>query len=231
MTLLKKDLSRFGDMHERIQHIMAILRVATKDMAKPASQEIVSRFGRDPYLVLISCILSLRTRDTVSLPASLRLFEHAQTPQQMLKLSLETIKRLIFPCGFYRNKAQTLHRISHELIIHFGGVVPNNREKLLSLHGVGPKTANLVLAEGFEIPALIVDTHVHRISNRLGIITTKTPEETEKALQQIIPKKDWIDWCHYLVMWGQNICVPISPFCSKCPLLPVCERRGVIRSR
>lgn len=216
---------------DRVQSILKVLRTTTKTMVKPASQEIVSRFGRDPYLILISCILSLRTKDTVSLPASLRLFEHAHTAQKMLTLPLGVIERLIFPCGFYRQKAKTIHRISYLLLEEFGGKVPQTQKELRTLHGVGPKTANLVLAEGFGIPALIVDTHVHRISNRLGIIDTKTPEETEKALSLVIPQENWIEWCHLLVTWGQNICVPISPFCSKCPVFAFCERKGVIRSR
>lgn len=220
-----------SEVRNRVLKILGILRTATKSMNKPASQEIVSRFGRDPFLVLVSCILSLRTRDTISFPASCRLFEHAKTPAALLDLSTATIEKLIYPSGFYHQKARTLHIISHDIIMRFNGVVPHTKEELMSLHGVGPKTANLVLAEGFGIPALVVDTHVHRISNRLGIIQTKTPEETEQALMDIIPKEHWIEWSHFLVIWGQNICVPISPFCSICPLLPLCERRGVIKSR
>jgi len=217
--------------HDKVQRILEILRIATKVMVKPASQEIVSRYGRDPFLVLISCLLSLRTRDTVSLPASLRLFEHARKPEEILALSLAQIEKLIFPCGFYHQKARTLHRVSYDIIHVFSGEVPNTREQLMLLPGVGPKTANLVLVEGFGIPALIVDTHVHRISNRLGVIQTKTPEETEQALMRVIPKENWIEWSHMLVMWGQNICVPISPFCSRCPLFDICERKGVTRRR
>ena len=219
------------DTHARVAQIVAILRVATRSMAKPASQEIVSRFGRDSFLVLVSCILSLRTKDTVSLPASLRLFEHACTPEQLLALSHKQIEKLIFPTGFYRKKARTLHTLSQDILDRFGGVVPCTREELMSFKGVGLKTANLVLAEAFGIPALCVDTHVHRISNRLGLVDTKTPQETEKALQKVLPQKYWIEWNRLLVMWGQNICVPTSPFCSRCPIIDVCDRAGVVRSR
>jgi endonuclease III len=207
------------------------LRVATRGMIVPASQEIVSRFGRDTFLVLISCLLSLRTRDTVSLPASCRLFEKAKTPESMLALPLSTIEALIYPVGFYKRKALLLHSVSQDLLTRFGGVVPSTKEELLSIKGIGLKTANLVLSEGFGIPALCVDTHVHRISNRLGIVTTKTPEETEAALREIIPQEYWIEWSRLLVMWGQNICVPLSPWCSRCPIAPLCQRKGVVHSR
>lgn len=214
-----------------VQKIIEQLRIATRGMEPPASVSIVSRFGRDSFLVLIACILSLRTRDTVSLPASLRLFEQARTPEAMLELPTATISSLIYPVGFYRRKAQTIHQICSMLLTRFGGHVPNTPEELMSLPGVGLKTANLVLGEGFGIPALCVDTHVHRISNRLGLVNTKTPEETEAALRKILPPEYWIEWSKLLVMLGQNVCVPISPFCSTCPIRTQCQRVGVTRSR
>jgi endonuclease III len=214
-----------------VQKIIVVLRVATSGMEPPASQTIVSRFGRDPFLVLIACILSLRTKDTVSLPASCRLFEHAKTPETFLKMSNAEIAEIIYPVGFYRRKAATIQRISAELLERFGGNVPATLQDLMSLPGVGLKTANLVLAEGFCIPALCVDTHVHRISNRLGVVRTKTPEETELALRRMLPKDYWIEWSRLLVMWGQNTCVPISPLCSVCPIQQICNRVGVTRSR
>jgi endonuclease-3 len=149
----------------------------------------------------------------------------------MLKIPVKTIEKLIFPTGFYRRKAQQLHDISQELIDRFGGKVPGTFEKLISLKGVGHKTANLVLGVGFGIPAICVDVHVHRISNRLGIIKTKTVEETEEALKAVVPKKYWIEWNHLLVQWGQNICVPISPLCSQCVIYDLCERVGVKKRR
>jgi endonuclease-3 len=214
-----------------VEKIVIELRRATQKMAPPASCMIVSRYGRDPFLVLIGCILSLRTRDTVSLPASLRLFEKAATPTALLTIPIEAIASIIYPVGFYRRKAETIHKICAELLTRFNGTVPNTLEELMSLPGVGLKTANLVLGEGFGIPALCVDTHVHRISNRLGLVNTKTPEETEAALRKVLPEKYWIEWGHLLVMLGQNICVPISPWCSICPVRGECERVGVIRSR
>ncbi|HEV2916891.1 MAG TPA: endonuclease III [Candidatus Babeliales bacterium] len=216
---------------ERIESIVQMLRIATRHMPPPAAQAVVSRFGRDPFLILISCLLSLRTRDTVSFPASCRLFEYAKTPEDILKISIARIEKIIYPVGFYKRKARTLHSVCQELLEQFEGKVPHTQQELLSLNGVGPKTANLVLAEGFNIPALCVDTHVHRISNRLGIITTKTPKETEAALQKVLPRKYWIEWNKLLVMWGQNICVPISPFCSQCAIFDWCQRRGVTKSR
>ena len=219
------------DKKDRAIRIIEILRKATKGMEQPASTAIVSEYGRDPYLILISCLLSLRTKDTVSLPASRRLFEHAKTPKQMLALPITHIEKLIYPTGFYHRKARLLHEISQELLNRFSGNVPSNLEDLLSLKGVGRKTANLVLGVAFEIPAICVDTHVHKISNRLGLIKTKTTEETELALMELLPKKYWIEYNHLLVIWGQNICVPISPFCSKCALYDLCPRIGVTKQR
>jgi endonuclease-3 len=215
----------------RIEFIVQMLRIATRAMPVPAGQAVVSRFGRDPYLILVACLLSLRTRDTVSFPAACRLFEYAKTPQDMIKIAVEDIEKAIYPVSFYRRKARLIVDFSHDLLKRFGGVVPQTKEELLSFKGIGPKTANLVLGEAFGIPALCVDTHVHRISNRLGIISTKTPEQTEEALARILPKKYWIEWNKLLVMWGQNICVPISPFCSKCPIFAYCQRNGVVQSR
>jgi len=149
----------------------------------------------------------------------------------MLKVPLATIEKAIYPSGFYLTKAKNIKKISHDLITAFDGKVPNNREDLLKLPGVGPKTAALVMADGFEIPAICVDVHVHRISNRLGIIHTQTVEETEIELQKILPKVHWREWNSLMVMWGQNVCVPISPFCSKCPVFEKCQRVGITKSR
>jgi endonuclease-3 len=216
---------------QRAVVIIQKLREATKNMVLPAGQQVVNEYGRDPYLVLVSCILSLRTKDNVSWPASRRLFAYAKTPSQMLALSVESIQKLIYPCGFYRQKAVTILELSADLIKRFDGNVPSNFDHLMSIKGVGPKTANLVRGTGFGIPALCVDVHVHRISNRLGLIATKTVEETQQALKEVIPQEYWIEYNELLVMWGQNICVPISPWCSRCPIRPLCERVGVKRSR
>ncbi len=211
--------------------IIENLRSATGGMEPPASAQIVRQYGRDPFLILISCLLSLRTKDTVSLPASQRLFSLATTPELMAALPIATIAKVIYPVGFYRVKATTIVRVCQELLTIFHGVVPSTEQELRMLHGVGRKTANLVLGEGFGIPALCVDTHVHRISNRLGLVKTATPADTEKALKEILPSDYWIEYNKLLVMWGQNICVPISPFCSRCPISPLCPRVGVMRHR
>ena len=215
----------------RIEKIISILQASVVGMVEPASCLIVAKYGRDPFLVLVSCILSLRTKDLVSYPASCRLFECAQTPQALLSLSVSQIEKLIYPVGFYRTKAKNLHAISYILLERYEGLVPNDEEALLSLPGVGRKTMNLVLAEGFGMPAICVDVHVHRISNRLAIVKTETPEQTETELKRILPEKYWREFNRLLVMWGQNICVPVSPFCSICPLAPVCPKINVKSSR
>ncbi|MCX5697076.1 MAG: endonuclease III [Candidatus Omnitrophica bacterium] len=185
----------------------------------------------DPFRVLVSCILSLRTKDKTTVEASARLFKAADTPQKMLRLPVRIIERLIYPVGFYRNKARVLLGLSRKLMDEFGAKVPRTLLELLEFKGVGRKTANLVLGLGYNIPAICVDTHVHRISNRLGWIKTRVPEETEEALMSIFPRKKWIEINTILVTFGQNICVPISPFCSRCAVGKVCKRVGVSRSR
>ena len=219
------------DQSTRARTIIERLRDATKNFLDPASTHIVREFGCDPFLILISCLLSLRTKDTVSLPASQRLFAHAKTPQQILDLSVEKIEKIIYPVAFYRKRANQLHVVSNELIKNFNGIVPSGENELLSLSGVGRKTMNLVQAEGFAISAICVDTHVHRICNRLGLVTTKTPQETESELKKILPEQYWIECNKLLVMWGQNICVPISPFCSRCAVADLCQKVGVKKSR
>jgi endonuclease-3 len=216
---------------DQVKHVISLLKKHAKNLGNPMVLAISEQLGRDPFLVLISCLLSLRTKDTVTFPASMRLFDRARTPEQLLKLPISKIEKLIYPVGFYRRKAQLMHTVSKDLIVRFDGKVPHTQEELLSISGVGRKTANLVLGEGFGIPALCVDTHVHRVANRLGLVKTSTPEETETELKKIIPKKYWIDINRWLVVWGQQICVPVSPFCSKCPLRPVCKRVGVTKSR
>jgi endonuclease-3 len=207
------------------------LRKATKKMTKPAVSQIVAKYGRDSFLILISCLLSLRTKDTISLPISLVLFQYAHTPQELLKIPLKKLEKIIYSIGFYRRKANLLHSVSRDIITRFGGKVPNTLKELLSIKGVGRKTANIVLAEGFCVPAIAVDTHVHRISNRLGLVKTKTPEQTERELKKIIPKRYWIELNPLLVMWGQNVCEPVLPRCSCCAIAHLCPRIGVTRSR
>ncbi|MFA5570618.1 MAG: endonuclease III domain-containing protein [Sphaerochaetaceae bacterium] len=185
----------------------------------------------DPYHVLISTLISLRTKDAVTISASYRLFELADTPQQMVSLNQQQIEEAIYPAGFYRNKAKNILEISHILIDQYDSLVPSTQQELMSLPGVGIKTANLTLNLGFGIDAICVDIHVHRISNRMGWIATKTPEESEKALQHVMPQRFWIPLNELLVSFGQTICTPVSPHCSKCPVYDVCKRVGVTKSR
>jgi len=210
------------DFHH-VMTIMGLLREGTTGMEPPASVTLVREYGRDPFLVLIACLLSLRTKDTISLPVSRRLFSWAQTPQEILSLSVEDIQKLIYPVAFYRRRAVNLKEVCAALIERFDGKVPDTREKLMSLPGVGLKTANLVLSMGFNVSALCVDTHVHRISNRFGLVHTKTPEETEKALQKVIPQDLWIEYCNLLVMWGQNVCKARGQRCKEYALTDYCS--------
>lgn len=186
---------------------------------------------KNPFLILVSCILSLRTKDKTTVEASKRLFSVAKSPREMLQLSFAKLSRIIYPVGFYRKKSKVIFDISASIIRDFKGKVPNTIEGLLSLKGVGRKTANLVLGLGYAIAAICVDTHVHRISNRLGWVKTDTPEQTEIALQKIIPKRYWIELNTILVTFGQNICLPISPLCSSCLIRKYCKRTGVGRWR
>ena len=185
----------------------------------------------DPYCVLISTLLSLRTKDDVTLKASVRLFEKADNPADMLRLSAGEIEELIFPTGFYRTKAQRILEVSQVLMDRYGGRVPDTVEELLSLPGVGIKTANLTLNLGFAIDAICVDCHVHQISNRMGWIKTKTPEESEKVLQTVMPKRYWIPLNELLVSYGQEVCTSVSPKCSLCPENGQCPKVGVVKSR
>ncbi len=186
---------------------------------------------QDPYYVLISTVISLRTKDDVTIKASRRLFEVASTPQQMLQLPVEEIGKLIYPAGFYKRKAIQIKEISKILVEKYDGQVPNNAEALMALPGVGLKTTNLTLNLGFGIEAICVDCHVHQITNRLGWIKTKTPEESEKALMSIMPKRFWIPLNELLVSYGQEICTSVSPKCSMCPQCANCPKIGVARNR
>jgi len=213
-----------------ISEIVAILREFVKSFDLPAVSFIMKK-DKDPFLVLISTIISLRTKDSVTISASQRLFERASSPEDMLRLSEDEIKDLIFPSGFYITKAKRILEISRILVDKYNGVVPDEIDELLLLPGVGRKTANLVVTEGYKKLGICVDTHVHRISNRFGFVSTKTPEKTEFALRKKLPRKNWIEYNTILVAFGQNFCKPISPFCSKCPISKYCPRIGVNKSR
>ena len=188
----------------------------------------IAQQTRDPFRVLISCLLSLRTQDQTTGPASQRLFALADTPQKMARLRPREIERAIYPVGFYRTKARTILDISRTLIEKYAGAVPDSLDELLALKGVGRKTANLVLTQGFTKHGICVDTHVHRISNRWGYVRTRTPHETEMALREKLPRRYWREYNDLLVAFGQTICRPISPLCdTRCPLADYCPRIGV----
>ncbi|MGD9819801.1 MAG: endonuclease III [Desulfomonilaceae bacterium] len=191
----------------------------------------ISRQRRAPYEVLVSTILSLRTKDETTRRASKKLFSRISDPSDLLALTEEQIQELIYPVGFYKTKAKTLKHISSEIISNYGGQVPDEIDELLKLKGVGRKTANLVVTLGHGKLGLCVDIHVHRISNRLGYVQTKTPDQTEMALRAKLPKKYWVEYNDLLVTYGQNICKPVSPFCSKCLIYEHCARTGVGRHR
>jgi endonuclease-3 len=196
----------------------------------PIVTELVQK-KRDPYKVLISCLLSLRTKDEVTMKAQERLFREADTPDGILKMDRGILEELIYPVGFYKNKARVIQDVSRTVLERYGGKVPDDLDELLKMKGVGRKTANLVITLGYEKPGICVDTHVHRISNRLGYVSTKTPDQTEMALREKLPTDHWMEINDLLVTWGQNICKPISPLCSKCVVNDICERIGVERSR
>lgn len=193
----------------------------------PTAVGMVAENSRDPFRILISCLISLRTKDEVTGAASARLFNLATTPQAMSVLSAATIAKAIFPAGFYRTKAATIRELCRTLLARHDGRVPDTMDGLLALKGVGRKTANLVLTIGFGKPGICVDTHVHRISNRLGFVKTKTPEQTEFALRALLPRRYWIPYNDLLVTFGQNVCKPISPLCSTCPVNGSCPQIGV----
>ena len=182
---------------------------------------------RSPFRVLISCILSLRTQDATTAKASHRLFAVADSPPAMVKLSAKKIEKLIYPVGFYKTKAKNIVDICRAIIDRYGGKVPDEIDELLKLKGVGRKTANLVVTLGYHKPGICVDTHVHRISNRWGYVKTKTPEKTEFALRDQLPKQYWIEYNDLLVSFGQHLCRPISPLCSQCPVRSYCQQIGV----
>ena len=214
---------------DKIPNTIRLIKQQSGKFILPSVTLISKR--RDPYQVLVSCILSLRTKDKTTIEASTRLFKVAHNPSAMVKLNARRIEKLIYPVGFYRTKSKVILNISRNILSDFSGKVPDNFDNLLSFKGVGRKTANLVLGLGYNIPAICVDTHVHRITNRLGWVKTKSPEETEEALKKIIPKKEWINLNTTLVVFGQNICVPVSPFCSRCNVFKLCKRVAVKRAR
>lgn len=212
-------------MKIEIEKIVDILKKAKQPLSDFVQlMETFHKTDNGPFLVLISCILSLRTNDRTTYPATLRMLELGHTPKEFAGVNVDDLAAAIYPVGFYRNKANDIIELSKILVEKYDSKVPDEIEELVKFRGVGRKTANLVLSRGYNKPAICVDVHVHRIFNRLGYIKTKTPEETEFALRKKLPKKFWIDINTLLVTHGQNICKPVKPLCSVCPVEKYCEK-------
>jgi len=214
-----------------IHKVYEILNKAYDNMEEPSVTKISKQTKRDPFKVLVSCLISLRTKDEVTLEASIRLFELADTPEKILTLPNEKIAELIYPAGFYKTKSETIKNISLILTEEYNSTVPSEIDELVKLKGVGRKTANLVVVEGYGEPAICVDTHVHRIFNRLGYVKTKNPDKTEAALRKSLPKDYWIRINEILVAYGRSVCKPVSPYCSACELSDYCDKVNVDRRR
>lgn len=214
--------------------IHAVLRIVRREVRRwqePVVGVVAKESGRDPFRILIATVLSLRTKDRTTAEASARLFAVADEPVAVLALPLRRLERLIYPVGFYRTKARQIRRICELLVSRYQGAVPDEIDELLTLPGVGRKTANLVVTVGYNKPGICVDIHVHRISNRWGYINTESPERSEEALRAKLPVRYWIAYNDLLVPYGQNLCLPVSPRCSQCKLTDYCRRVGVTRSR
>jgi len=216
--------------NKNINQIVKILKKEL-DLGEMPIVTHLAETQHDPFVILISTLLSLRTKDEVTAVATDRLFALASTPEAMLKVSQAKIAKAIYPVGFYRVKAKNIHHTCRELIDRFDSKVPDNLEDLLSIKGVGRKTANLVVTLAYGKDGICVDTHVHRISNRLGYVVTKTPDETEMALRAKLPRRHWIIYNTLLVAFGRKTCKPVSPLCSTCPIKQYCARIGVTVSR
>jgi endonuclease-3 len=227
----RQNVSARGGLGKRFPIDEALRLVDQACAALPPTTLADIATSRDPFRVLIACLLSLRTRDAQTLLACERLFPRASSPRAMLRLPLAELEELIRPVGFYRTKSKQIRAICERLMEVHGGLVPNTMEELLQLEGVGRKTANLTLTHGFGLPGICVDTHVHRICNRWGYVATKSPDETEAALRELLPAKHWIPLNEWLVSFGQRVCAPISPKCGECPLTALCARVGVAKHR
>ena len=201
------------------------------EFLREAPDTAVSDDRRQPFRVLVATVISLRTKDEVTAVAAEKLLARAGTPQELMNLEVERIQELIYPAGFYRVKAKHLKEIARIVASTYDGRVPHEMDDLLALPGVGRKTANLVRNLGFGLPGICVDTHVHRISNRAGWVSTRTPAQTETALEKVLPEKYWVAINGLLVRFGKKVCAPLSPFCSRCPLPFRCPRVGVTRAR
>ncbi|MEM7813275.1 MAG: endonuclease III [Candidatus Aenigmatarchaeota archaeon] len=212
-------------MRHDVRSILAVLR-------RTHTPTMLERFSdSDPFMILVSTVLSARTKDTTAIPIARRLFRKYKTPEDFARSSVKRLKKELYGVGFYREKAKRLKALSRALLEKHRGYVPRTLEELLELPGVGRKTANCVLVYAFRKPAIPVDVHVHRVSNRLGLVKTKKPEETEVALMKAVPKRYWIELNELFVRHGQTTCMPVSPFCSRCAIRRYCKRVGVKKSR
>ena len=223
-------------MGAKIDNVDEIFSLLKKELDKyDAPIDLKKKWDKiinTPYTTLISCILSLRTKDEVTDKASIKLLSEYNTPEKIVKLSEEQIQKMIYPVGFYKTKSKRIKEISKTLLEKYKGRVPNNFNELIKLKGVGRKTANIVMVYGHKKNDFLpIDTHCHRIPNRLGWIQTITPEQTEKELKKLLPKKYWYDFNHLFVKFGQTICLPVSPYCSKCPIRHFCKRISVTKNR
>lgn len=212
-----KEIMPFNEMIDEIFESLKFAKIKRSRFVTFMEQQ------KDPYIVLIACILSLRTNDITTYPATMKMLQLAKTPEEMMNIDEKELAEAIYPVGFYNNKAKQIIALSKKLVEEYNGKVPNSIEELLKFDGVGRKTANLVMAKGFNIPAICVDVHVHRIFNRLGIVNTQNPEETEMQLRKLIPQKYWIRLNTEFVTLGQNICKPTKPMCPFCPIRYYCK--------
>ena len=217
---------RDDDIHAVVKLVKQTIRLWEEPVVG-----VIARESHDPFKILITCLLSLRTQDHTTAKASRSLFSLADDPSRMSGLSLKQIQQAIYPVGFYKTKAKHIQSICQSLLENFEGRVPDTIDDLLTLEGVGRKTANLVVTVAYRKPGICVDIHVHRISNRWGYVESDTPEETEQILRAKLPRRYWIEFNDWLVPFGQHLCRPVSPFCSTCPLTRYCLRVGVQRSR
>ena len=215
------------DIHKAVK----LLRKEVKQWKEPIVTTYSRKNSRPAFKVLISCLLSLRTRDEQTAEASRKLFAEAGNPERIAAMPVKRIEKLIYPVGFYRNKAKTLKEVCRALLDNHDGRTPDSIDQLVQLKGVGRKTANLVVTLGYGKPGICVDTHVHRICNIWGYVKTKTPDKTEMALRESLPERYWIEFNDLLVTFGQNLCKPISPICSRCKLSGICPKIGVNMSR
>ena len=211
--------------------MMEVLMDSFPEEAAPVITRISRGEMSDPFTILVGTLLSLRTKDETTEKVMEALLPRVRTPRDLLKIPESELERMIYPVGFYRTKTKVLKEVAGVLIDRFGGKVPDTIEELLSIRGIGRKTANLVVTEGYGKPGICVDTHVHRISNRLGIVSTRDPHRTEETLRQVLPERYWIVYNSLLVTFGKRICTPLSPKCSRCPIEHLCARNKVTRSR